>query len=68
MKLGSFVSATHRIITIDPPSSMDLDDALSVRHLPHGKVEIGVHIADPSFFVPSGSPLDLEAKRRASTL
>ena len=47
---------------------MDLDDALSVRVLPNGKLELGVHIADPTHFVGAGSRLDVEAQRRCETL
>eukprot|EP01090_Pellita_catalonica_P023684 TRINITY_DN9883_c0_g1_i1.p1 TRINITY_DN9883_c0_g1~~TRINITY_DN9883_c0_g1_i1.p1 ORF type:complete len:783 (+),score=181.63 TRINITY_DN9883_c0_g1_i1:62-2350(+) len=56
------------VFTIDPPSSRDLDDAISVKFLPDGLVEIGVHIADASHFMPSGTPLDVEANKRATTV
>ena len=48
-------SGSHRVITIDPPGSMDLDDALSIRVLPSGLLELGVHIADPTHFVREGT-------------
>lgn len=52
--------------TVDPKDSRDLDDAISVRDL--GECyEIGIHIADVSAFVPSGSSLDEEAQRRGVT-
>ncbi len=54
--------------TVDPPGAQDIDDALSVRQLPGGLFEIGVHIADVSFFVPEGSPVDREARRRATAV
>ncbi|KAG5185382.1 hypothetical protein JKP88DRAFT_276796 [Tribonema minus] len=57
-----------RIFTIDPPTARDLDDALHVTPLPDGTVEIGVHIADVSHFVPPGGELDREAQRRATTI
>lgn len=60
-----FVSCTT--VTIDPPTAKDLDDALSINCLPDGSYEVGVHIADLDFFVPKGSPLDLEAKKRGVT-
>lgn len=60
-----FVNCTT--LTIDPPTAKDLDDALSINCLPGGGFEVGVHIADLDFFVPKGSPLDLEAKKRGVT-
>ncbi|KAL3693434.1 hypothetical protein R1sor_007085 [Riccia sorocarpa] len=59
---------THRTCSIDPPESKDVDDALSVRRLPNGFLEIGVHIADVSYFVRQGSLLDLEARARGTTV
>jgi len=55
------------ICTIDPDDAKDYDDAISLKHLPSGDWELGVHIADVSFFVPDGSPLDLEAKKRGNS-
>eukprot|EP01104_Vermistella_antarctica_P019343 TRINITY_DN7540_c0_g1_i1.p1 TRINITY_DN7540_c0_g1~~TRINITY_DN7540_c0_g1_i1.p1 ORF type:complete len:854 (-),score=224.99 TRINITY_DN7540_c0_g1_i1:182-2743(-) len=57
-----------RIFSIDPPTARDLDDALSIRKLPDGNFEVGVHIADVTFFVRPGTALDEEAKRRATTV
>lgn len=57
-----------RIFSIDPTGARDLDDALSVTPLADGTVEIGVHIADVSFFVRPNTDLDIEAKRRATTV
>jgi len=58
----------HTIFTIDPPTAKDLDDALHVTQLPDGTYEIGVHIADVSFFVEEGTALDAEARRRATSV
>ncbi len=54
--------------TIDPFDAKDFDDALSVRTLENGNIEVGVHIADVSFFVKSGSELDKEAIARATSV
>lgn len=54
--------------TIDPEDAKDFDDAISVRELPNGNTEIGVHIADVSHYVTEGSALDAEAERRATSV
>ncbi|XP_024518625.1 DIS3-like exonuclease 1 isoform X2 [Selaginella moellendorffii] len=59
---------SHRSCSIDPPGSKDVDDVLSVSDLENGMVEIGVHIADVSYFVKQGSLLDLEARSRGTTV
>jgi len=55
-------------ITIDPPDAKDYDDALSLRKLPDGNVEVGVHIADVSFYVKPGSLIDQEAFDRGTSV
>ncbi|MBA3366202.1 MAG: RNB domain-containing ribonuclease [Actinobacteria bacterium] len=50
--------------TIDPETAQDFDDAISVRREGDG-LRAWVHIADVSYFVEAGSPLDLGAARRA---
>lgn len=54
--------------TIDPYDAKDFDDALSVRVLPNGNTEVGVHIADVSHFVRPGTPFDDEARNRATSV
>ena len=54
--------------TIDPPDAKDFDDALSVKNLDNGNIEIGVHIADVSYYVTPGSPIDKEAQKRATSI
>ncbi len=54
--------------TIDPKDAKDFDDALSYQILPNGNIEIGVHIADVSFFVKPGTRLDDEARERATSV
>lgn len=58
----------RRIFTIDPTTAKDLDDALHIEELPNGQIEVGVHIADVSYFVQPGSMLDIEAQRRCTTV
>ncbi|MEO8734694.1 MAG: RNB domain-containing ribonuclease, partial [Flavobacteriales bacterium] len=55
-------------LTIDPDDAKDLDDALSVRKLPNGQWEIGIHIADVSHYVRPGTVLDTEAAARATSV
>jgi ribonuclease R len=50
--------------TIDPETAKDFDDALSFRREPDG-IRSWVHIADVSYFVPAGTPLDRGAAARA---
>jgi DIS3-like exonuclease 2 len=47
---------------------MDLDDALSIDHITGNIYEIGVHIADVSYFVQQGTELDLEAQLRCTSV
>jgi ribonuclease R len=54
--------------TIDPFDAKDFDDALSVRELENGNYEIGVHIADVSYFVVPGTQIDAEARSRATSV
>ncbi len=55
------------ICTIDPDDAKDYDDAISLRRLDNGHWELGVHIADVSYFVPQKTPLDLEARERGNS-
>lgn len=59
---------TTRIFTIDPTTAKDLDDALHITRLDDGTLEVGVHIADVSFFVKPETPVDKEAQLRATTV
>ncbi|KAJ2767011.1 hypothetical protein IWQ57_004127, partial [Coemansia nantahalensis] len=55
------------VFTIDPASARDLDDAVSCERLPGGRLLVGVHIADVSYFVRPGTALDDHALARATT-
>jgi ribonuclease R len=55
-------------ITIDPSDAKDFDDALSVRTLPSGNIEVGIHIADVSHYVREGDPIDVEARERGTSV
>ena len=54
--------------TIDPADAKDFDDALSFRKLDNGNFEVGVHIADVSYYVKPGSPVDAEAQTRGTSV
>ncbi len=54
--------------TIDPADAKDYDDAISYRRLPNGNHEVGVHIADVSFYVQPGSAIDEEAYKRGTSI
>ncbi|MER3499299.1 MAG: ribonuclease R [Chitinophagaceae bacterium] len=54
--------------TIDPVDAKDFDDAISFRVLKNGNYEVGVHIADVSYYVEEGTALDKEAYRRATSV
>ena len=54
--------------TIDPKDAKDFDDALSWQKLPNGNIEVGVHIADVSYYVTPGSRIDKEAVERATSV
>lgn len=56
------------IFTIDPATARDLDDALSCKLLPDGNYEVGVHIADVTYFVEEGNALDKLASERATSV
>lgn len=57
-----------RIFTIDPITARDLDDSLHITQLSDDVYEIGVHIADVSYFVKAGTSLDSEAQDRATSV
>ena len=55
-------------ITIDPADAKDYDDAISLQKLPNGHWEVGVHIADVSYYVKPGTAIDEEAYSRGTSV
>lgn len=54
--------------TIDPRDAKDFDDAISIRKIKEGLWEVGVHIADVSYYVTEGDIIDREAYKRATSV
>lgn len=54
-------------VTIDDDDTRDIDDGLALEEGPHGP-RLWIHVADPGRLVAAGSPLDLEARRRGTSL
>jgi len=55
------------VVTVDPSDARDHDDALGARSLGGGRHEVGVHIADVSWYVRPDSALDREARARGTS-
>jgi exoribonuclease II len=60
---------THlKVYTIDDESTREIDDGLSLEVLPDGQHRLWIHIADPTRWLMPGDDLDLEARRRITTI
>lgn len=59
---------SERVFTVDPDNAKDLDDALSVKINEDGTYDVGVHIADVSYFVKPNTALDRDARKRATSV
>lgn len=55
-------------ITIDPHDAKDFDDAISIEYLENEKIEVGIHIADVSYFVRPNTKINEEATKRGTSI
>ncbi len=55
-------------ITIDPEDAKDFDDGISLKKLSDGNFEVGIHIADVSYYVAPGTAIDKEAFERGTSV
>lgn len=68
VKAGRKDLRQYFVVSVDPPGCTDVDDAFHVRELDGDSFELGVHIADVSYFVKNESILDEEAAERCTTV
>ena len=60
---------THlKVYTVDDASTREIDDGLSLETLEDGRECLWIHIADPTRWVLPGDELDLDARRRSTTV
>ena len=67
-KIGRRDLTDKVIFTIDGDDTKDIDDAVSIQKLENGNYELGVHIADVSYYVKEGSALDVNAMDRGTSV
>ena len=66
---ANYIDLTYlKVCTIDDESTTEIDDGLSVEYLADGTTKLWIHIADPTRLVIPGDELDLEARRRSTSL
>jgi exosome complex exonuclease DIS3/RRP44 len=58
----------YNIISIDPKDCQDIDDAIHFFKHDNNTIELGIHIADVSYYVEEGSDIDIEARKRLTTI
>ncbi|MBF2056976.1 MAG: VacB/RNase II family 3'-5' exoribonuclease [Cyanobacterium sp. T60_A2020_053] len=58
----------QKVYTIDDESTREIDDGLSVETLPDGTLRYWIHIADPTRLISPHDALDLEARKRSTSL
>jgi protein SSD1 len=58
----------EKSFTIDPNGTKELDNAIHIKSLENGRMEIGFHVADVAHFIKANSPLDREAKKRGTAV
>ncbi len=68
-EIGNRLDLRHlTCFTIDPDDAKDFDDAVSLEKLPGNRLELGVHIADVSYYVTPRSAVDKEAYQRGTSV
>lgn len=67
-KVGRLDLREIQMVTIDGEDAKDLDDAITIQRNEDGTFTLGVHIADVTNYVTEGSPLDVEALRRGTSV
>lgn len=67
-KIGRRDLTKETIFTIDGADTKDIDDAVSIKVLENGNYQLGVHIADVSYYVKEGTALDINAMDRGTSV